>query len=829
MRSAFAACDSHTARLFLTRSPGGVLAALLGSALFAPAAIGAEANEGSAVIELGPLRVQEQSGANALGHDTGLATLPGTVQDTPQAITVIPQEQLREQGVTSLEQALRNVPGITIAIGEGGTLNGDQFKIRGFDAKDDVYVDGLRDFGVYTRDSFAYEEVQVLKGPSGTMFGRGSTGGVINTVSKTPFLGELYSADAYAGNGAYYRALADINKQLDSTTAVRLNLMATSNHVVDRDHIYSHRWGADASIAFGLGTDTRLIFNYLHQDDNRIPDYGIPVAQAPGELVMHPASSSGVPRNSFLGFNTDKDETHADVFTERLTHHAANGLTLTSDSRVGVYSRYFQYTTIDRCDATQATAFCSTRLFGAHPETAFGGIGGSGPYSMRAWGAQNISTARADFDLGQFRTEAIAGIDASYQDNKKSFYFYTLPPTSQFTYLLGNGTASRANIGRNLFNPDPNPPPNYAPFLFSATGLNCTPNPCTLNGLVTTATPTTVGSTSGDSSDLGAFLTDRLWFTDEWSVIGGIRYDRYTADFTSFLLNGASSVLKPKADLVSPRASIVFEPDTTKTFYATWGRSARPQGGAIVGDATAVALTTKDLDPEITEAYEIGAKYGFFEGRVGVTASLFSATKNNATQIDPGTGFVLAQSGERQRVRGFELGLTGKIIPELTISANWSHLDSETQDSLAACAALTSSSTTGVACPAGVPVGTIVPNLAIIGRQAIFVPKEAASLWASYEAADFVRGLSFGGGVTYQSKMPVRYNVLSTTPSGLVSIAEIPDTLSLDLFVAYRFGPYRLAVNAYNLTERLNYAQAFGNRGVPAPGRSVIASIGVSY
>ena len=173
-------------------------AAALGGALFAPASALAQANA-SGAIELGPLRVEGQGAANPLGTDTGLATLPGTVQDTPQAITVIPQQQLREQGVTSLEQALRNVPGITIAIGEGGTLAGDQFKIRGFDAKDDVYLDGLRDFAAYTRDSFNYEEVQVLKGPSGLMFGRGTTGGAINTVSKTPFLGELYSVTAMSG------------------------------------------------------------------------------------------------------------------------------------------------------------------------------------------------------------------------------------------------------------------------------------------------------------------------------------------------------------------------------------------------------------------------------------------------------------------------------------------------------------------------------------------------------------------------------------------------------------------------------------------------------
>src|SRR6201999_1330221 len=103
-----------------------------------------------------------------------------------------------------LGDALRNVPGITIAIGEGGTLAGDQFKINGFDAKDDIYLDGLRDFAAYTRDSFDYDEVQVLKGPSGLMFGRGTTGGAINIVTRTPHLGDSYTVHGEVGNGDHY-------------------------------------------------------------------------------------------------------------------------------------------------------------------------------------------------------------------------------------------------------------------------------------------------------------------------------------------------------------------------------------------------------------------------------------------------------------------------------------------------------------------------------------------------------------------------------------------------------------------------------------------------
>src|SRR4051812_5366100 len=186
-------------------------------------------------VQLGPVSVSDQSDRNALNHAPPVATMPSSsLQDTPQAVTVVSGELMKSQATTTLGEALRNVPGITIAIGEGGTLAGDQFKIRGFDAKDDVYLDGLRDFAAYTRDSFSYEEVQVLKGPSGLMFGRGTTGGAINTISKTPFLKDRYSAALEGGNGDHVRATADLNYAFSDTGAVRMNLMVTDTGVADR-------------------------------------------------------------------------------------------------------------------------------------------------------------------------------------------------------------------------------------------------------------------------------------------------------------------------------------------------------------------------------------------------------------------------------------------------------------------------------------------------------------------------------------------------------------------------------------------------------------------
>ena len=809
------------------------LAACSAAALVGAAAFGAPAHADDEAAFAEVDAVQVLGARQPLEAETGLPTMPATIQDTPQSISVIDSAQLKAQGINTLEQALRNVPGITVAIGEGGTLNGDQFKIRGFDSKDDVYIDGLRDFGAYTRDSFNYEEVQVLKGPSGAMFGRGTTGGAINTISKRPRLEDFNSVDLYAGNGEYYRALADLNHRFGETTAARLSLMASSTGVEDRDLIKSRRWGAAATVGFGLGTDTQVLVSYLHQHDKRRPDYGIIIVQRPGEIIARPASEYdvGVERSSFLGFRNDVDRSDADILTVRLTHRVNDKVTLTSDTRYGVYSRYFQYSTLDQCNAA-----CTTALFDGNPATeAFGGIGGSSPYDMDAWGIQNISTARLDYDLGPFRNQAIFGIDLSRQENDKNFYAYTLPP----------GVTTRPNMPHPIVDPNPEFPAGYTLFrpvpganiTCPATG-NCTTN--VLGSTVfTNVAATGVLESHGKSTDVAAFLTDRLWLTEQFSVIGSIRIDRYTADLDSVLYTGAASPpggVKSESTLKSPRLSAVFEPADDQTFYVSWGRSETPQGTSIVGSGTALTVSAKDLEPEVSKIIEAGAKVGIPGTQLSATASIFRIEKDNALQIDPATGFLQAQSGERQEVKGVELGVTGRVTPRWTLTAGYAYLDAEIKESYSNCSVPTSTNgtPTNIVCPVGVTAAIPVLNTVALGRQVAFVPKHSASLYTNYDLSNWIDGLSIGGDVIYQAKQNVVYQARSVSFADRATlttnrIGVVPESLTVDAFASYRTGPYRFSVNVYNLANRLNYTQVFSNRAVPAPGRTVIFSVGATF
>ena len=799
--------------MFFSRKSSALSGASLGVlALITAAPAGAQP------VQLGPVTVQDNADKNGLSHSPPLASMPSTsIQDTPQAVNVIDAATMKQQAVTTLGDALRNVPGITIAIGEGGTLAGDQFRIRGFDAKDDVYLDGLRDFGAYTRDSFNYQEVQVLKGPSGLMFGRGTTGGAINTISKSPFLRNHYSAALEGGNGDHVRATADLNYAFSDTGAVRLNLMFTDTGVVDRDVVHNTRWGIAPTIALGLGTDTQWSLSYLHQHSTGIPDYGITVAQRPGQLIAEPATQYGVPRNTFTGYNTDRDRNDTDIVTMKLAHQATPWLTLSNDTRAAAYSRYFQYTTIDRCDFTVATNFCSDVLFGqanptaaagtANPRNAQGGIGGSGPYQQNSWGVQDVASAKADFNVGGFRNIAIVGIDGSYQKADRTIYSYKLPTTAQFTYTLNGGAQSRANIGRPLFNPDPNPPPNYTVIFPTAAAI-----------AGTSATATTVTNSSGDSTDLAFFATDRFYFTPEISVIAGVRVDRYNAKFLSTVVGTVASgpqttTAKSPSTIVNPRASLVYEPDETETYYFSYGKSAVPQGTSIVGSPTPITTANQSLDPERSETLEIGAKKSFFDGALGLSGSVFKVLKSNALITDPVSGTTTAQSGERDRVQGVELSVTGQITEQWNVLAAYTFLDSKvTADN--------SCNTTTLVC---------LPNPYTIGTQVIFVPKNAFSLWSSYKLDEFVPGLGIGGGALYQSKLYARNTIAGTAPNptGLSRIAVIPRTLEFDAVATYDIQNLHFQFNVNNIADELNYTQSFGNRGTPSAGRTFIISAGV--
>ena len=207
-------------------------------------------------FKLPPVVVQEEGSYYV--PEPSLSRMPVPLKDVPQSITIVPDKLMEEQAATTVQEALRNVPGIGLQAGEGGGPQGDNLTLRGFNARNDFFIDGVRDQGSYFRDVFNLESVEVIKGPSSFYFGRGSAGGIINQSSKSPLLTRFYAGELSGGNGPLFRTTADLNQPFSESAALRMNLMAHYNEFVDRDEAKRRRLGFAPSVAFGLGMPTQL-------------------------------------------------------------------------------------------------------------------------------------------------------------------------------------------------------------------------------------------------------------------------------------------------------------------------------------------------------------------------------------------------------------------------------------------------------------------------------------------------------------------------------------------------------------------------------------------
>ena len=692
---------------------------------------------------------------NTQNAGTQIGRLPGRVQDIPQIINVVPQEIIQQQNVTTLEQALRNVPGITVAIGEAnGGPNGDRFRIRGFEAIGDNYSDGLRDFGVYVRDSFNIEQVQVLKGPSSEAFGIGTTGGAINTTSKQAKLGSFYGIDGSFGSGPLSRGTFDVNQQINDTTALRVTGMVNDQDLVGRDGVKSDRWGIASSLGMGIGTDKTWYLNYFHQSNDRTPDYGIPMIGRSAVSVREPLTEFGVPRGNYYGKSTDRDRTNVDLLTSRFKMDVTDWLTLSNDTRLTFYDRYYSQTTAT-CDQACANTFFK----GGNPFLVYG-AGGGATYHQEAWGLQNLTTGVAKFETGFLRHELVFGFDYVYQDNKRYGYSYF---------------------------PNKNPIPTiWVPNTFANYGILRNPN----------------NDRYANSTDYAFFASDRIWLTDWLSVQGGARWDHFEGNFTQKTLT-TSTAVDANASTWSPKASIILEPIKDQMFYVSYATSAVlpfAQNGIAV-DVTPINGTTRTADPQINTTYEAGTKLNFMEGRLGLTGAVFQVKKNNSYYTDPTSGNMV-QTGDTQRVRGFETGLTGRLTDEWTINIAYAYMTSRTLRSPTA--------------PAN--VGNPVPG----------VPTNSGSLWTTYNlspALSIPGTLLVGGGVTFRDGVFIRPDMM----------AKVPYSFALDALVSYEYENWRIALNGYNLTDRVNYDSFFQGenlntaRAIPSAGRAVVLTIGAKF
>jgi catecholate siderophore receptor len=540
--------------------------------------------------------------------------LPLTLQNAPQSVNVVTARLMQAQGATRLEDALKNVPGITLNAGEGAA-RGDTVNIRGFSAFNDFFLDGIRDAAVYNRDNFDTETVEVIKGPSAVLFGRGSTGGAINQVSKAPKLGSFGSATLELGTNEAYRATADIDARINDTTAFRLNAMGETSHVADRDYVKNRRWGIAPSLSLGIGRPTTLTISYLHQQENDVPDVGIPF------LFGAPAP---VPPKVFYGLASDRTTTRDDIVTARLRHEFNANVTLSDTVRYGNYGFDYRFDSPNfGDDAPTPGTPLSQILVGRDTPSSFG--------VQTNLANQLDLTLR--FNTGPLTHTIVVGTELSRETTDISRY---VNPFDDDTDWIAPTP---------LLNPNPH---EARPTLPVETREN------------------TVAYSQA------AYVTDTIGIGRHVDVVAAARYDRFDARYDEVnALTGERLELGHVDNLFSPRLAIVYKPTPAQSLYVSYGTSFEPSAEALT-----LTTDTANLGPVKAKTYEAGAKTSWLDGALLVTGAVFRTEEDNAQTNDPDNPTITVLNGD-ERVDGFEIGATGHV-GRLEFTAGYTRLDAKT-------------------------------------------------------------------------------------------------------------------------------------------------------
>lgn len=569
-------------------------------------------NGGDGTISDGnPLSQVTVSGVRTVLHDK----LAESEQNAPQSITVVTHQLMAAQGTTNLEDALRNVPGITLNAGEGAA-RGDTVNLRGFSAFNDFFLDGIRDAAVYTRDDFDLQSIEVLKGPGAVLFGRGSTGGAINQVSKAPRLTPLEEVTTELGTNDFYRATADLDTPIAPSAAVRLNLMGQSSAVAERDQVRNRRWGVAPTVAFGIGGPDSLILAYLHQQEDNIPDSGIPF------LDGRPAP---VRRNAFFGLASDRATTDVDVLTARYLHELSDNLSLADTLRYSHSEFDYQFESPNFGDDAPSAATPIGDIMVGRDAPASSGV-------ETNLDDQLDLTAR--FNTGFVAHTLVAGIEIARQTADIDRY-------------------------RNPFDSDTNWVPE-TPLL--------DPDPYAARPAEPVVSRQATVAPSG-----GAYVIDTLGLGQHVDLTAGFRYDYFSARYQSLTVqNGAVLRLHELNRLGSPRASLVIKPTPRQTYYVSYGTSFDPSAEALT-----LTTETADLGPVKARSFEAGAKSLWLDGGLMLTAALFRTEVDNAQTNDPNNPTITVLNGN-ERVDGAELQATGHLTPRWEIFSGYTYLNGRT-------------------------------------------------------------------------------------------------------------------------------------------------------
>lgn len=714
--------------------------------------------------------------------------------DTPRSITVVTRQVLEDTSSTTLAEALRTVPGITLGAGEGGNPLGDRPFLRGSDSSNSIYLDGVRDIAATSRETFAVEAIEITRGSDGITNGSGNAGGSINIVTKRPEKRRFFNVDATYGTKDYKRFTADINQPISDFVGARVAAMYHDQGVAGRDYIWQRRWGIAPSLKIGMTGPTSLTLDFYHMQSSELPDQGIPytrIASSLGAGYTEVAPLSTAPfttatggtvqrsRGTFYGLvNRDFRTTNTDGFGARFETQLAKDLKLRNTLRYTNTEQDYLWTL---------------------PDDSRGNLYNYGTISRRVNARYSTQDGIVDqLDLsGKFNTGGIqhsfsTGVEYNWQKSTIGTYLSNASTGAIVATAIACPTATTGTSAICTSASTPNPFDAFTGPILKGPGNS---------------------QTATDWTTLSAYVFDTITLSDKFMVNLGGRYDRF---LTHVLVPSAApytanrSPVRRKDDLFTYQAGLVYKPRPNGSVYISTSTAAIAPGSFLAQGQEDNALTATTIDPndlkvQKTTTYEVGTKWTLFDNNLMLSAALFQTRTTNArATLDNGTvGFI----GDK-RVRGFELGFSGNINDKWSVFGGWAHMPS----------VMTNSGFSSVG-------GAYVVS-ATTGKRAPNTPLDSVTFNTSYKVTPKI---TIGGGAIYMAKVYGGYAYGNTAAT--VRAVYAPSYWRFDANAAYQLTDrVGIKLSALNLTNELYYDQLYASHYAhQAAGRTILGSLSFKY
>jgi catecholate siderophore receptor len=589
------------------------------------------------------------------------------LRDVPQSVTVVTERLIDDRNLETLKDALKNTGGISFLAAEGGE---EDIRLRGFSlqASGDIFIDGIRDPAFYERDSFNWDRLEVLRGSASMLFGRGSTGGAVNQVSKLPTLFQTSDVSVTLGSGQYLRGTADLNLKTGENAALRINAMTT---LAENDGAATRKAGIAPSFRWGIGTTNEFLVGLYALENRNGIDYGLPWLQ--GQMLPD------VPAGNYYGMASDVALGSARHVTLGWVHRFADRSEWRTTFRQGRFDRDQRASAVRIAPAELQPGGEAITLENFGPDTVLRRSNGTGVQAK----IQDLDTLTLQSDVDT-KFNAI-GLSHSVQAGM------------DYTADDFNGYASSN--------------PASGPLLKPNTTVG-TPN----DGAWIDESLRLVAKNREFQSDaIGLYAQDLMALSPTWKLLAGLRWDRFGGDYWLAESTSPGGVVTPEAlrsrsdSVWSERFGLLYQPTPLSSFHFSYGTSFNTSGDAYQYDALG-----SNTPPEKSRNIELGAKLDSASGAATLRLALFHSTKYNERNRDEDTvnaiNYVL--SGQRHAA-GVEVDVAGRLTPDWEAYLSYAWIPDAEVDK--------ASSVSGT---------TLIGER--VGQRPGLTPKHSGTVWTTY-------------------------------------------------------------------------------------------------